>query len=91
MVCREDDKMWPEPNKVGRQELEIIIGDSHKTFSTSKFGSYSEVQASEDSAGLTVFWYLIQDVKCFVLSLINAHFRVSKKLISALTRVSQSD
>lgn len=43
LVAREDDKNWPEPNKVGRQELEIIIGDKHKPFSTSKFGSYAEV------------------------------------------------
>jgi len=46
-------------------------------FSTSKFGSYGEVQKSNDPEGLTVFWYLVQDIKCFVLSLINAHFRVS--------------
>ena len=39
----EEDSNWPKPNKVGRQELEIIIGDKHKPFSTSKFGSFAEV------------------------------------------------
>ena len=73
---REDDEKWPEPNKVGRQELEIIVGGRHKLFSTTKFGSYSEIQQSSDPEGLTVFWYLVQDVRCFVLSLVNAHFRI---------------
>ena len=75
-VAREDDTRWPKSNKVGRQELEIIIGNDHKHFETSKFGSYAEVKACEDPDGLTIFWYLIQDIKCFVLSLINAHFRI---------------
>ena len=42
-VFQEDDKKWPKSNKVGRQELEIIIGDRHHHFETSKFGSYAEV------------------------------------------------
>ena len=54
-------------------------------FTTAKFGSYGEVQKSNDPEGLTVFWYLVQDIKCFVLSLINAHFRVSKELINIVT------
>ena len=56
---REDDSRWPKSNKVGRQELEIVIGNDHKHFETSKFGSYAEVKACEDPDGLTIFWYLI--------------------------------
>ena len=76
-ILKEDDKKWPEPDRVGRQELEIVIDGRHKPFQTSKFGSFNELQQSSDPEGLTIFWYLIQDIKCFVLSLINAHFRVS--------------
>jgi len=79
-ILKEDDKKWPEPDRVGRQELEIVIDGKHKPFQTSKFGSFSELQQSSDPEGLTIFWYLIQDIKCFVLSLINAHFRVSLTL-----------
>ena len=43
-ILKENDKEWPEPNKVGRQELEIVIGDQKNLISTSKFGSYGEVQ-----------------------------------------------
>lgn len=31
-ILKEDDKKWPEANKVGRQELEIIIDGQHKPF-----------------------------------------------------------
>ena len=75
-IVKEDDKKWPTPNKVGRQELEVLIDGAHKPFSTSKFGSFGDVQVSSDPEGLTIFWYLVQDIKCFVLSLINAHFRI---------------
>jgi hypothetical protein len=39
------------------------------------------VQKSKDAAGLTVFFYLVQDLKCFVFSLVNLHFRVQSDLI----------
>lgn len=32
LLNREDDKEWPEPDRVGRQELEIILGDEHISF-----------------------------------------------------------
>lgn len=74
---KEDDKEWPQPDKVGRQELEVVLGNEHISFTTSKFGSFSEVRASKDPEGLTVFYYLLQDLKCLVLSIISLHFRVS--------------
>jgi protein mago nashi len=75
-ILKESDKSWPTPNKVGRQELEIVMGEHKLRIATSKFGSYQEVQDSPDPKGLTVFWYFVQDIKCFVLSLVNAHFRL---------------
>lgn len=35
MVHREDDSKWPEPSKVGRQELEVVLGDEHISFTVS--------------------------------------------------------
>lgn len=29
---REDDKNWPEPDRVGRQELEVVMGNEHISF-----------------------------------------------------------
>lgn len=31
-VMKEDDSQWPEPDRVGRQELEIVMGDTHISF-----------------------------------------------------------
>uniref|UniRef100_V9IH04 Protein mago nashi 2 n=1 Tax=Apis cerana TaxID=7461 RepID=V9IH04_APICE len=35
-IMQEDDSLWPQPDRVGRQELEIVIGDEHISFTTSK-------------------------------------------------------
>jgi len=75
-IMKEDDKEWPQPDKVGRQELEVVLGNEHISFTTSKFGSFSEVRSSKDPEGLTVFYYLLQDLKCLVLSIISLHFRI---------------
>jgi len=75
-IIKEDDNLWPTPDRVGRQELEIVLGQDHISFTTSKIGSLADVQASKDPEGLRVFYYLVQDLKCFVFSLIGLHFRI---------------
>jgi len=73
---KEDDSKWPEPDKTGRQELEIVLGNEHISFATTKIGSLLDVQNSEDPNGLRNFYYLVQDLKCFVFSLISLHFKI---------------
>eukprot|EP00918_Siedleckia_nematoides_P055075 GHVU01120140.1.p1 GENE.GHVU01120140.1~~GHVU01120140.1.p1 ORF type:complete len:158 (+),score=16.20 GHVU01120140.1:76-549(+) len=75
-IVEEDDNRWPAPDRVGRQELEIVIGKDHISFTTSKIGSLNDVQSTDDPEGLRVFYYLVQDLRCFVFSLISLHFRV---------------
>merc|ERR1712140_19145 len=65
-VMEEDDTPWPQPDRVGRQELEIVIGDEHISFTTSKIGSLVDVNGSKDPDGLRCFYYLVQDLKCLV-------------------------
>ena len=57
---REDDRNWPEPNYIGRQELEIVMGNEHNSFTTSKIGSLVDVEGSRDPEGLRIFYYLVQ-------------------------------
>jgi len=38
-------------------------------------GSLVDIQKSKDPEGLKTFYYLTQDLKCLVLSLINMHFK----------------
>ena len=46
-IMQEDDAVWPQPDRVGRQELEIVIGDEHISFTTSKIGSLVDVNNSK--------------------------------------------
>lgn len=75
-VMKEDDSNWPESDRVGRQELEVVLGDEHISFTTAKIGSLLDVQESKDPEGLRIFYYLVQDIKCFVFSLIGLHFKI---------------
>ncbi|GKD90960.1 protein mago nashi [Tanacetum coccineum] len=59
-IMKEDDNNWPEPDRVGRQELEIVMGNEHISFTTSKIGSLMDVQTSKDPEGLRIFYYLVQ-------------------------------
>lgn len=83
-IYSEDDENWPKPDKNGRQELEVVIGDEHISFTTSKIGSFFDVEKSNDPAGLEVFYYLIQDLKCLVFSIISLHFRVNTHNINMI-------
>ena len=42
-ILKEDHKSWPKPSNVGRQELEMVIEGKHKSYTTSKLGSFGEV------------------------------------------------
>ncbi|EDQ89714.1 uncharacterized protein MONBRDRAFT_32364 [Monosiga brevicollis MX1] len=75
-ITKEDDNLWPMPDRVGRQELEIVYGNDHISFTTAKIGSMIEVNDSKDPEGLRTFYYLVQDLKCFVFSMISLHFKI---------------
>lgn len=75
-IMKEDDELWPAPDRVGRQELEIVMGDEHISFTTSKIGSLVDINNSKDPEGLRCFYYLVQDIKCLVFSLIGLHFKI---------------
>ncbi|KAF2152931.1 Mago nashi protein [Myriangium duriaei CBS 260.36] len=75
-ILKEDDTKWPQKNKDGSQELEIRLGNEHISFQTAKIGSLVDVNESEDPEGLRVFYYLVQDLKALVFSLISLHFKI---------------
>ena len=75
-IVREDDHFWPEPDRDGRQEFEVVLGDTHISFATAKIGSLLDVQESKDPEGLRIFYYLVQDLKCLAFSLMGLHFRI---------------
>ncbi len=74
-----DDSSWDAVNdnsKVRIQELEIKIGNTHLAFTTEEIGSLAQVLKSNDPDGLQLFYYLAQDLKTFVYSLISLHFKI---------------
>jgi protein mago nashi len=80
-VMRADDAAWPEPDKIGRQELEVMLDGEHISFTCSKLGALSDIAASADPESLRGFYYLAQDLKCLVLSLISVHFKVRTRAL----------
>lgn len=42
---REDDHNWPEPDIVGRQELEVKLGKEHISFTVSKHNERDEMRS----------------------------------------------
>ena len=75
-IVKEDDNLWPKADRVGRQELEIVANNEHISFVTSKIGALAEVEGSKDPEGLKIFYFLVQDLKAFVFSLIGLHFKI---------------
>ncbi len=57
-IMKEDDSNWPPPDRVGRQELEVVMGNEHISFATTKLGSLLQVgfhrglKEMEGAAGL---------------------------------------
>lgn len=76
VVCESDDEKWPQPDRNGRQELEIHIGNTHISLVTNKLTSMTDVENSADSQGLSKFYYFVRDVKALVLALVSVHFKI---------------
>ena len=86
-ITKEDDG-GSEPDRAGRQELEVISNGEHISFTCAKIGSLLDVQESKDPEGLRCFYYLVQDLKSRVFSLISLHFKTAHSLsISAQIEV----
>ena len=76
-IFEQEDKKWPRPNNIlGSQELEIIYKKQHIFFSTCKIGTFADIKNSKDPVGLEILYYLVSDLKCFLLTLMNMHFKI---------------
>ena len=58
---------------------------------TAKIGSLVDVTESADPEGLRVFYYLVQDLKALVFSLISLHFKVCSIRWQVKTKTLKSD
>lgn len=72
--------------RLGSEHISFEVGKStiiHCTLctnqnptQTAKIGSLVDVTESQDPEGLRVFYYLVQDLKALVFSLIGLHFKI---------------
>lgn len=47
-ILTQNDSKWPKPDKIGKQELYVRVGDKEVTLKTSKLGTIAEVNKTED-------------------------------------------
>jgi protein mago nashi len=85
-ILNEIDTRWPDKDSTGGQELEIRIGNEHISFTCSNIGSVAEIDRfykkenievttdKPDPLGLKSFFYLGQDLRVLIQSLIKTHF-----------------
>ena len=74
-IVEVDPSSWPQATD-RKQELEIKMGKTHATFACAEIGSLLDIQKSNDPEGLKKFYYLTQDLKTYVFSLVSLHFRI---------------
>ncbi|MES1921379.1 hypothetical protein MHBO_002913 [Bonamia ostreae] len=75
-IVNQNDENWPKPDFTGKQEIEIVDGQYHISFVTTKIGSLSEIETSRDPDGLKKLHFLVLDLKSIVFDIISLHLRV---------------
>lgn len=65
--------------------MELFASSNITGLQTAKIGSLVDVTESDDPEGLRVFYYLVQDLKALVFSLISLHFKVPLAPTPAIT------
>lgn len=62
-------------------ETQVGVHSNVFHFQTAKIGSLVDVTESADPEGLRVFYYLVQDLKALIFSLISLHFKVIPRAV----------
>ncbi len=75
-IIKEDDGKCPRRTRTDARSWKFASMESTSRFETAKIGSLVDVTESADPEGLRVFYYLVQDLKALVFSLIALHFKV---------------
>ncbi|KAG0674555.1 hypothetical protein C6P40_002108 [Pichia californica] len=76
-ILLESDNNWPNATRESKQELEIRAGENLKLLKTQNISSLVSIKLQKDVNGMSVFYYLIQDLKVLIFSLISLHFKIN--------------
>ena len=68
--------MPPTYTPPGAQELEVVMGKDHVSFGTAKSLTLVDVRECKDKDGLENFYYLTQDLRALVFSLVSLHWKI---------------
>ncbi|KAK7195396.1 mago nashi-like protein [Novymonas esmeraldas] len=75
-VCESDDEQWPTPDRNGRQELEIHLGNTHISLVTNKLTSMADIPKTSEAASLERFYSFARDAKALIFALVSIHFKI---------------
>ncbi|KAG5496819.1 hypothetical protein JIQ42_03653 [Leishmania sp. Namibia] len=75
-VCESDDELWPTPDRNGRQELEIHLGNTHISLVTNKLTSMADIPKSSETVSLVRFYNFVRDIKALIFALVSIHFKI---------------
>ena len=80
-ILQHEDSHWTQPDAIGRQELEVRTANQHVSFVCGKIQSMAELEGregvdSEAMEGMKCLYFLSQDLRCLVMSLITLHFKI---------------
>lgn len=75
-LCESDDEQWPTPDRNGRQELEVHLGNTHVSFLTNKLTSMADIPKGPEMASLERFYSFVRDAKALIFALVSIHFKI---------------
>ena len=79
-ITQYEDTQWTQPDSIGRQELEVRSSGQHVSFVCGKIQSMAELDgkgvSGEALEGMKCLYFLSQDLRCLVMSLITLHFKI---------------
>lgn len=76
-ILLESDVFWPKAERESKQEIEIRCGNKKKVLKTVGRLSLVSIKGMNDAESLKIVYYLVQDLKTFIFSLISLHFKVN--------------
>ncbi|KAG5472578.1 hypothetical protein LSCM1_03983 [Leishmania martiniquensis] len=75
-VCESDDERWPTPDRNGRQELEVHLGNTHISLVTNKLTSMADIPKGSENVSLVKFYSFVRDMRALIFALVSIHFKI---------------
>lgn len=74
-ICEMDDAKWPQPDRNGRQELEVHLGSTEVSFVTNTLTTFLDIESVQDT-DLENFYAFVKELKNLIFDLVSLHFKI---------------